>query len=94
MGRIGVSQSKSVGSLECTGCLDCVASCPVPETLAFKAGRMRLEQFGLACTILLLFLAGYVTGRLSGHWDTAIPDQDIIRHIEHMNSNTYTHPGG
>ena len=94
MGRINVSTAKSVGSVECTGCLDCVASCPVPETLAFSAGRRRLGGVAMAFAVLLLFLGGYLASRVSGHWDTKITDSEFIHHISRIDSDDYTHPGG
>lgn len=93
MGRIDISRRGAVSSLECTGCLDCVASCPVPETLEFSARRRRLGGLAMACAVLLLFFGGYLASRVSGHWDTEITDGEFIQHISRMDSHDYSHPG-
>ena len=39
MARLPVSRLDRVSSAECTGCLDCIATCPIPEALEMRAVR-------------------------------------------------------
>lgn len=92
MARLPVSRLKSVSSPECTGCLDCVASCPAPDTLLVGPKRWgvasrRSGVARFAAAVVLLFMLGYVGFRLAGLWDTAIEDADYLREIpraEHL----------
>jgi polyferredoxin len=65
-----------IRSAECTGCLECVAVCPAKDTLIIAApARKPVPAWSLAAAIAILFfgLVGYA--KLSGHWDTRLPEQ-------------------
>lgn len=71
-----VDKLVQVRSAECTGCLECVAVCPAKDTLIIAApARKALPAWSLAAAIAILFfgLVGYA--KLSGHWDTRVPQQ-------------------
>jgi polyferredoxin len=93
MARLPVSKSENVFSVECTGCMDCVAACPVDDALQVKAGPRRVPVWGFATAVLLLFLGGYVGARVSGLWQNSITDQEYIYRIETMDGPGYGHPG-
>jgi MinD superfamily P-loop ATPase len=38
---VRVSQMRSVTSVECGNCQDCITGCPVPGTLSFRIGPAR-----------------------------------------------------
>lgn len=71
-----VDKLVQIRSAECTGCLECVAICPAQGALVIAApSRKRVPVWSLAAAIALLFfgLVGYA--KLSGHWDTRLPQQ-------------------
>ena len=93
MARLPISKLGSVTSAECTGCLDCLAVCPVEDTLTVKAGRRRLGVPAFAAGVMLLFLAGYVGGRATGNWSNEITDQEYVERIRNIRNPDYAHPG-
>jgi polyferredoxin len=72
-----VDQLVSIRSAECTGCLTCVASCPVDGALFLSTpGRpRRAPAWAVAAGIATLFLGVYGYARLTGHWQTNIPSR-------------------
>ena len=93
--RLPISAMTVVRSPECTGCLDCVAVCPVSDTLELRTvGRRKVPPLAVAAAVLGLFLGGYVGARATGNWANQIPDQDYVEHIRNMESGRYSHPGG
>jgi len=93
MARLPVSKLRSVRSAECIGCLDCLAVCPVEDTLSVQAGRRRLGVPGFAAAVMLLFLAGYLAARATGNWDNEISDREYVERIQNVRSPDYAHPG-
>ena len=93
MGRQPVSKKLSVLSPECTGCLDCVAVCPVKDALGVHVAKKRWEAPRYAVAVLLLFFAGYFGARAFGLWDNAISDQEYVERIQQDGSVPYAHPG-
>lgn len=93
MARLPVSRSTNVFSVECTGCLDCVAACPVDDALQLKAGPRRMPVLAFAAAVVLLFLGGYASARVAGLWDNAISDEEYVHRIETMGGPGYGHPG-
>jgi polyferredoxin len=71
-----VDKLVQIRSAECTGCLECVAVCPAKDALIIAApARKSLPAWSLAAAIAILFfgLVGYA--KISGHWDTRLPQQ-------------------
>ncbi len=68
-----------IRSAECTGCLECVAVCPAKDALFMAAGPKRsrhsLPAWALAAGIAIIFLGSVEYPKLSGHWQTRMPDQ-------------------
>lgn len=93
MARQPVSQKLSVWSPECTGCLDCVAVCPVKDALNVQVARRRWEAPRYAAALLLLFLAGYAGARAFDLWDNRISDGEYILNIRQDASVPFAHPG-
>ena len=74
---IQISRKTGIHSLECSACLRCVDVCPQKKALNFSlvAGvPMPPQRIGLA--LLILFAAGIVPAKLSGHWQNNIPIHD------------------
>ncbi len=93
MARLPVSSKTSIASVECTGCLDCIAVCPAPGTLTVGTRRARLSPLAFAALVLALFLGGYAAARIGDIWHSGISDMEYIEHIQHLNEAEYAHPG-
>jgi polyferredoxin len=70
--QLPVDQLVQIRSAECTGCLECVASCPVEATLVARATGRRIRPEFMAAAIALIFVAGVGVAMLTGHWDGEI----------------------
>ncbi|HOQ61742.1 MAG TPA: 4Fe-4S binding protein [Vicinamibacterales bacterium] len=65
----------TVRSAECTGCLECIASCPAQGALRLAVGRSRAIPTWLVAAVIAAVFAGTVgLARLTGHWHSNIPD--------------------
>jgi polyferredoxin len=93
MARLPVSTSREVRSVECTGCLDCVAVCPVESTLVIQAGRRRLSPAGFAAAVLVLFVGGYLAAQVAGLWSNSISDREYVFRLQSIDRSEYAHPG-
>ncbi|MFC1628416.1 4Fe-4S binding protein [Gemmatimonadota bacterium] len=93
MANLPVATKESLKGVECTGCMDCVAVCPVPETLLMRTKKRGLGIAGYALGVVLLFTAGYVGGRVAGMWESDMSDRDYIEHISRIDDPSYGHPG-
>ncbi len=86
-----VDRLASVRSAECTGCMECVAICPAAGALEFSMPkRRRIPAWVLATGIAAVFLGTVGFAKLSGHWDTYLPN-DIYQHLI-ARINDFTHP--
>jgi len=82
MARLPVSKKARIVSPECTGCLDCVASCPVPNTLVMGTRRRAWSALRYGAGVLLVFLAGWLIARATGRWESAVSDAEYLRLFE------------
>jgi polyferredoxin len=80
-----------VRSVECTSCLECVAVCPVRDTLQMALpGRKPVPEWVVATGVVAIFLGAVALAKLSGHWDTPIPGELYFRLIPQ--AYLYGHP--
>jgi polyferredoxin len=93
MARLPVSEKGVVLSVECTGCLDCVAVCPKKGALTVGVGRRRLSPLAYAAAVVVLFLAGYAGARAAGAWENGMSDVEYVQRIRDIRSAAYGHPG-
>ena len=94
MARLPVSTRPRITSVECTGCLDCVATCPVAGALEVKATRRwKVTAPAFALTVVLLFLGGYSGARLAGFWHSDLTDAEYSHRIRNLDRPEYGHPG-
>jgi len=93
MARLPVSKSLAVVSTECTGCLDCLAVCPVKDTLVVQVGGRRVSHLRYAAAVVGLFAVGYVGAQVTGLWHNQISDEEYVERIQNMNGPEYGHPG-
>jgi ferredoxin len=80
-------------SVECTGCLGCVAVCPVKGALEVHVGRRPVGPVAFAAAVVGLLLAGYVGARVTGNWENTISDTEYVQRIQDINSSEYGHAG-
>lgn len=93
MARLPVSKKTSITSAECTGCLDCIAVCPVKPTLYVGTKKRRFSPALFAAAVLLLFLAGYAWARIAGLWHNRIGDTEYVQRVRELHEPQYGHPG-
>lgn len=93
MARLPISRLSVVRSVECTGCVDCLAVCPVQGTLELAAGPRRMGIPTYAAAVVLLFLLGTTAARVTGHWQNGIGDQEYVERFQQIDSPEYGHPG-
>ena len=92
-GSFAESTLATVRSVECTGCLDCVAVCPVQDTLELNVGTRTVSPLAYAAAILIFFFAGYSGARAAGLWENSITDTEYVERIQNIDSGEYAHPG-
>lgn len=75
--HLPVDKLIQIRSAECLGCMECVTICPAEGALAMTfAGRARkLSGARIAVGVVVVFLAAYIGARVTGHWDSAIPER-------------------
>lgn len=93
MARLPVSRLHAVRSVECTGCVDCLAVCPVSGALGLKVRGKPLSVPVYAAAVVLLFLLGYAAARVTGHWENGISEAEYVERIQQIESPDYGHPG-
>ena len=92
--RLPVSRKAAITSPECTGCLDCVAACPVQDALGIGwTVRRRIPVPAYGAAILVLFFAGYLGARAAGSWRNGITDAEYRYRLSTEAVELYTHPG-
>ncbi len=73
---VEVEKVERVWAPECDGCMDCVKVCPVDGCLEAKAfSKVRIAPWVWPLLVVGVWLAIYGVAKLSGNWDTAIPDE-------------------
>jgi polyferredoxin len=76
-----VDKLVQIRSAECTSCLECVAVCPAKDVLTVRVGApvvgrsKSIPAWAVAAGIAIIFagIVGYA--KLSGHWETHLPNQ-------------------
>ncbi len=78
--QLPVDRKLSIGSVECTGCLSCLNSCPRPGALQISPlPGGAFPWWGFALLVVLLFAVGVGAGMLSGHWESSLTVEDYRR---------------
>ena len=72
--QLPVDRLVQIRSAECLGCMECVAACPAEGAVAMTVAGRPVAGQRLALGVVLVFVAVYAGARMSGHWDSAIPD--------------------
>lgn len=94
--KIMVHRKKAVISDECHACLQCVAACPVKDTLEFSApgNKLKLSIKHVALIVVGAFLIGTTLARITGYWQNNISLEEYRYHIKHLNTGEYHHNRG
>ncbi len=79
--QLPVDRLVQIRSAECLGCMECIASCPVEDALgmqvigvpASRATRFFHPEW-MAAGVVAIFLGFVIAAKLTGNWDSAIPD--------------------
>jgi ferredoxin len=93
MAQLNVSKVDTVRSPECTGCLDCVAACPVDDCLRVEVARRPLRPLWVGLAVIVLFTGGVLLARTTGNWQNAMGDVEYVERIRAIDSPQYGHPG-
>jgi polyferredoxin len=76
--HLPVDRLVQIRSAECIGCMECVAICPaegaLAMTMAAPGRRWALSGRMVALSLTAIFLTVYAGARLTGNWESAIPD--------------------
>ncbi len=95
-----VDRLASVRSAECTGCLACVSVCPaesaltmsLPQMLESRRRRRGLPAWAMATGIALLFLGLVGFAKVTGHWNSPVPNSVYHQLIPHADSVEHPMP--
>ena len=92
--RLPVDRLARVRSDECSGCLSCVADCPVPRALRLEAPsplRRPLRPAIAAVALVALFGLGVLAARLTGNWQNDVPAAEYLHRIHELDGPQYDH---
>ncbi len=96
-----VDKLVQIRSVECTGCLECVAVCPaqdalalsLPKLIATKPQRAAIPAWAMAAGIAVLFLGVAGFAKATGHWESAIPTSVYERLVPNADQAAHPMPG-
>ncbi len=72
---VDVESADGVRAAECDGCMDCVKVCPAEECLQARGpAGIRIAAWVWPILVVGLWLAIYGFAKVTGNWDTTIPD--------------------
>jgi polyferredoxin len=91
---IRVHQKGRVWSDECTNCLECVAVCPVKDTLEVRAHGRRISARAVAGIVVAIFFAVTGLGMATGHWRNQISREEYLFRFGRLDSPMYQHARG
>jgi len=93
--NLPVHREKRVFSPECSGCMDCTAACPVEKTLVLKTAwpwKKVWSAASLGIVILALFTGLVYSARVTGYWQTSVPEQEFRMLLKNIDSPQLVHP--
>ncbi len=85
---IPVHERETVGTPECIGCTECVEKCPVPDCLTLSAGHRKLPVWLVAAGCVAVLLVAWGVARLTGHWDSGMP-QEMLRRMYSSSASVF-----
>jgi polyferredoxin len=90
---INVHKATRVWSDECMSCLECVAVCPVKNTLDVRLTKKSepIPTWVFGTLVVGVFVAVTGLAMISGHWHNNISRQEYARRIPQVDSPLYQH---
>jgi polyferredoxin len=96
-----VDKLLQIRSVECTGCLECVAVCPAQDTLAISLPNLlhmntkpvRIPAWAMAAGIAVLFFGVAGFAKATGHWNSGIPTAVYERLVPNADQAAHPMPG-
>jgi polyferredoxin len=96
-----VDKLVQIRSVECTGCMECVAVCPaqdalamsLPQILTAKPKPAPIPAWAMAAGIAVLFLGVAGFAKATGHWESPIPGSVYERLVPHADQAAHPMPG-
>ncbi len=89
--QLPVDRLITIRSAECLGCMECVNVCPAEGALDMKLlARRRVQPWMTAAGVAVIFLGLVGYARLSGHWNSYVPNAVYERLIP--NAADLAHP--
>lgn len=80
---VDVEKARRVWAPECDGCMDCVKVCPVDDCLEAKAfSRVKVAPWVWPLLVVGVWLAIFGFAKVTGRWDTSIPDDAFKQVIQ------------
>lgn len=91
--NINVHTAGRVWSDECTGCLKCVAVCPVKFALEMKAAKRSpaVPTWVFGALVAGVFVAITGLGMLAGRWQNGISKEEYLHRFQQIHSPLYQH---
>ena len=91
---IKVDKVKEVVSDECSGCMACVDSCPIKQTLLIHPVRRKfsVSSRAWAAGLLIVFWGSLLGFKLFGPWQNSVTKQQYIQYMPGIESGQYQHP--
>lgn len=93
---IKVHEKNAIYTPECSGCMDCVDSCPVQKTLALRTGISNRFRNWSGRTLGIVISAGFIVtitlAMYFGYWDTHLPEHEFRKLLQMIDSPLLTHP--
>jgi polyferredoxin len=88
----------TIKSVECTGCLECVAVCPAKDALCLalsspEPARRRLPAWAMALGIVAVLASVVGYAKISGHWTTQFPARVYMQLVPHADQASHPMPG-
>jgi len=96
-----VDKLVQIRSVECTGCLECVAVCPAQDTLmmglpklvAPQPKRVEVPLWAMAAGITMIFFSVVGFAKVTGHWNSPIPTGAYQRLVPNADQAAHPMPG-
>ena len=93
-----VDKLLQIRSAECTGCLECVAICPAKNalTVSIPSGvrkRRAIPAWSMVAGIAILFLGMVGYAKVTGQWNTNLPNQVYLQLVPNASEQEHPMPG-
>ena len=91
--NIKVHAVEKVWSDECTNCLECVAVCPVKNTLDLRLPSKKkvIPNWIFGALVVGLFTGITLLAMLRGEWQNRIPKEEYLRRMQNLDAPIYQH---